>query len=219
MRSRSEPKQVECELYQLEFEQIINLDYSLIQLGMNLDWRSLEAVLGAAYRLARGAPRISERLIMALHRCAHPRQQMKLAPTSTRKLHTQLGRVLREIERKVTEPSEKLAGLLETAQRIYAQQRHAVSDRDGSLAGAKSFTGNPYDGYMLTDQIEQVKSMVGYRFSEACRHGLSRSGLRRPSHGPCRQTKQMPSATTLSPWMKRHAAAGPSVRHLVPICP
>jgi len=40
------------------------------------------------------------------------------------KLHTQLGRVMREIERQVTEPSEKLAQLLETAHRIHAQQRH-----------------------------------------------------------------------------------------------
>jgi IS5 family transposase len=54
---------------------------------------------------------------------AHARQ-MKRARAVTRKLRTQLGRVMREIERKTAQPTEKLAKLLETAHQIHARQRY-----------------------------------------------------------------------------------------------
>jgi IS5 family transposase len=60
---------------------------------------------------------------MQSSRYAHARQ-MKRARACTRKLKTQLGRVVREIERQVETPSNKLAKLLQTAHRIHAQQRH-----------------------------------------------------------------------------------------------
>src|SRR5208337_5374005 len=63
------------------------------------------------------------RLLMQSSRYAHARQ-MKRARACTRKLKTQLGRVIREVERQTTEPSVKLDKLLQTAHRIYAQQRH-----------------------------------------------------------------------------------------------
>jgi IS5 family transposase len=66
---------------------------------------------------------VGKRLLLDASRYAHARQ-MKRARAAMRKLRTQLGRVMREIERKVTEPTEKLAKLLETARRIHAQQRH-----------------------------------------------------------------------------------------------
>ena len=66
---------------------------------------------------------VGKRLLLGSSRYAHARQ-MKRARACTRKLRTQLGRVVREIERQVTEPSEKLSELLATARRIYAQQRH-----------------------------------------------------------------------------------------------
>jgi len=62
-------------------------------------------------------------LLMQSNRYAHARQ-MKRARACTRKLKTQLGRVMREIERQVESPSIKLSKLLETAHRIYTQQRH-----------------------------------------------------------------------------------------------
>ena len=66
---------------------------------------------------------VGKRLLLGSSRYAHARQ-MKRARACTRKLKTQLGRVTREIERQVREPSEKLAKLLETAHRIYTQQRN-----------------------------------------------------------------------------------------------
>ena len=66
---------------------------------------------------------VGKRLLLASSRYAHARQ-MKRARAAIRKLHTQLGRVTREIERKVIAPSEKLSKLLTTARRLYAQQRH-----------------------------------------------------------------------------------------------
>ena len=66
---------------------------------------------------------VGKRLLMQSSRYAHARQ-MQRARACTRKLKTQLGRVMREIERQVTKPTEKLAKLLETARRIHAQQRH-----------------------------------------------------------------------------------------------
>jgi IS5 family transposase len=49
---------------------------------------------------------------------------MNRAKACTRKLRTQLGRVLREIERQVEQPTGELQKLLATAHRIHAQQRH-----------------------------------------------------------------------------------------------
>ena len=257
MRPMREQDQPQRELFQVELEQIIDLDHPLVRLGMCIDWGSFEQALGATYHPTQGAPGISTRLMVALHylkfqhdlsdenavahwvenpywqhfsgeryfqhrapidgcsmtrwrqrlgeagaeqmlrvtietgiemgairpaqlkrinvdttvqtkairfptdarlynccrqrlvkiarqqglvikqsyehvgrrllmqssRYAHARQ-MKRARACTRKLRTQLGRVTREIERQVTEPTEKLARLLETAHRIHAQQRH-----------------------------------------------------------------------------------------------
>jgi len=66
---------------------------------------------------------VGRRLLMQSSRYAHARQ-MQRARACTRKLRTQLGRVLREIERQKKTPSNELAKLLETARRIHAQQRH-----------------------------------------------------------------------------------------------
>jgi len=47
---------------------------------------------------------------------------MKRAKACTRTLRTQLGRIVREIERQVEKPEGKLQELLATAYRIHAQQ-------------------------------------------------------------------------------------------------
>jgi len=56
---------------------------------------------------------VGKRLLPASSRYAHARQ-MKRARACTRKLRTQLGRVVREIERQVGEPSDQLSKLLAT---------------------------------------------------------------------------------------------------------
>jgi IS5 family transposase len=66
---------------------------------------------------------VGKRLLLGSSRYTHARR-MKRARAYMRKLRTQLGLVTREIERQVARPSEKLVVLLETAHRIYAQQRH-----------------------------------------------------------------------------------------------
>jgi IS5 family transposase len=190
---------------------------------------------------------VGRRLLLGSSRYAHARQ-MKRARACTRKLRTQLGRVIREIERQVTEPSDKLSKLLAKAHRIYAQQRHdknkvysvhepeveciakgkagkpyefgnkvsvAVTSRGGWLVGAKSFTGNPYDGHTLAEQIKQVGSMIGDRVREAYvdmgyrGHGYSGAVVvyvDKPTSG------RTPKA--LWRWMKRRAAVEPSIGHL-----
>ena len=65
---------------------------------------------------------VGRRLLMQSSRYAHARQ-MKRARACTRKLKTQLGCVIREVERQTQEPSVKLDKLLQTAHRIYKQQR------------------------------------------------------------------------------------------------
>ena len=42
-----------------------------------------------------------------------------------------------------------------------------VTSRGGWLVGAKSFTGNPYDGHTLAEQLQQVDNLIGNRVSEA----------------------------------------------------
>ena len=68
-----------------------------------------------------------KKLLLDVSRYAHARQ-MKRARAATRKLRTNLGRVMREIERQVTnqvtKPTEKLVELLKTAHRIHTQQRN-----------------------------------------------------------------------------------------------
>ena len=381
MRPMREQDQPQRELFQVELEQIIDLDHPLVRLGICIDWGSFEQALEATYHPAQGAPGISTRLMVALHylkyqhdlsdenvvahwvenpywqhfsgeryfqhrlpihgssmtrwrqrlgeagaeqmlrvtietgikmgtigpaqlkrinvdttvqtkavrfptdarlynRCrqrlvkiarqqglvikqsyehvgrrllmqssryGHARQ-MKRARACTRKLRTQLGRVMREIERQVTEPTEKLARLLETAHRIHAQQRHdknkiysvhepeveciakgkagkqyefgnkvsvAVSSRGGWFVGAKSFTGNPYDGHTLAEQMEQVKSMIGERVGEVHvdmgYRGHDYTGRARV-HVDKRSRGRTP--WPLWRWMKRRAAVEPSIGHL-----
>jgi IS5 family transposase len=92
---------------------------------------------------------VGKRLLMQSSRYAHARQ-IQRARACTRKLRTQLGRVVREIERQVAKPSEKLARLLETARRIHAQQRHdrnkvySVHEPEVECI-AKGKAGKPYE--------------------------------------------------------------------------
>jgi transposase, IS5 family len=190
---------------------------------------------------------VGKRLLLASSRYAHARQ-MKRARACTRKLRTQLGRVVREIERQVTEPSEKLAKLLATAHRIHAQQRHdknkvysvhepeveciakgkagkpyefgnkvsvAVTSRGGWLVGAKSFTGNPYDGHTLAEQMKQVRSMIGDRVGEA-HVDMGYRGHDYQGQATVHVDKRSRGRTPrpLWRWMKRRAAIEPSIGHL-----
>ena len=190
---------------------------------------------------------VGRRLLMQSSRYAHARQ-MKRARACTRKLKTQLGRIVREIERQVETPSNKLAKLLAIAHRIHIQQRHdknkiysvhepeveciakgkagkqyefgnkvsvAVSSRGGWFVGAKSFTGNPYDGHTLAEQMKQVESLIGNKVSEMhVDMGYRGHDYEGPVtvHVDKRRKGRTPRA--LWRWMKRRAAVEPSIGHL-----
>jgi IS5 family transposase len=209
--------------------------------------RLVKAARRQGIKIKQSYQHTGKRLLLDSSRYAHARQ-MKRARAATRKLRTQLGRVMREIERKVTEPSEKLAKLLKTAHQIHAQQRNdknkvysvhepeveciakgkagkkyefgnkvsvAVTSRGGWLVGAKSYTGNPYDGHTLSSQLEQVNNMIGDKVSEA----YVDMGYRGHDYdGPVtvRVDKRQRGRTPrpLWRWMKRRAAVEPSIGHL-----
>ena len=70
-------------------------------------------------RIKQSYTRVGRRLLMQQNRHAHARQ-MKRAQACVRKLRTNLGRVIREVERQ--NPKEQLAQLLALAKQIHAQK-------------------------------------------------------------------------------------------------
>ena len=66
--------------------------------------------------------RVGKRLLLMQSRYAHAKQ-FKRARKTTRRLHTFLGRVIRDIERKAVNPSSELRHLLSLSNRLYRQQR------------------------------------------------------------------------------------------------
>ena len=44
----------------------------------------------------------------------------------------------------------------------------AVTSKGGWLVGAKSYTGNPYDGHTLAEQMKQVVNFSRVKFPAAC---------------------------------------------------
>jgi IS5 family transposase len=209
--------------------------------------RLVKAARAEGLNIKQSYEHVGRRLLMQSSRYAHARQ-MKRARACTRKLKTQLGRVIREVERQTTEPSVKLDKLLQTAHRIYAQQRHdknkiysvhepevqciakgkagkqyefgnkvsvAVSSRGGWFVGAKSFTGNPYDGHTLAAQMKQVESMTANRVGEVYvdmgYRGHDYDGAA-TVHVDKRRKGRTPEARWR--WMKRRAAVEPSIGHL-----
>ena len=91
----------------------------------------------------------------------------------------------------------------------------AVTSRGGWLVGAKSFTGNPYDGHTLAAQMKQVRHMIGDRVAEAHvdmgYRGHDYAGAVMV-HVDKRTRGRTPKA--LWRWMKRRAAVEPSIGHL-----
>ena len=67
MRPKSEPKQPQRELFQIDLEQLIDMNHPLVRLGQYIDWDGFTATLGGSYHPTHGAPGISTRLMVALH--------------------------------------------------------------------------------------------------------------------------------------------------------
>jgi IS5 family transposase len=85
--------------------------------------RLVKTARAAGLKIKQSYEHVGRRLLMQSSRYAHARQ-MQRDRGCTRKLRTQLGRVLREIERQIQTPTNELRQLLETAHRIHAQQKH-----------------------------------------------------------------------------------------------
>jgi IS5 family transposase len=209
--------------------------------------RLVKTARAEGFAIKQSYQHVGKRLLMQSSRYAHARQ-MKRARACTRQLKTQLGRVMREIERQLTEPSRKLSRLLETARRIHSQQRHdknkvysvhepeveciakgkagkpyefgnkvsvAVSSRGGWFVGAKSLTGNPYDGRTLSEQMKQVNNLIG----DIVREVLVDMGYRGHDYvgnATIYVDKRRRGRTPKTLWkrMKRRAAVEPSIGHL-----
>jgi IS5 family transposase len=111
--------------------------------------RLVKAARAEGLVIKQSYPHVGKRLLMQSSRYAHARQ-MKRARACTRQLRTQLGRVVREIERQVEQPSGVLKKLLATAHRIHTQQRHdknkvySVHEPDVECI-AKGKAGKPYE--------------------------------------------------------------------------
>jgi IS5 family transposase len=209
--------------------------------------RLVKAARAEGLAIKQSYQHVGRRLLMQSSRYAHARQ-MKRARACTRKLKTQLGRIVREIERQAEEPSMKLDKLLRTAHRIHAQQKHdknkiysvhepevqciakgkagkqyefgdkvsvAVSSRGGWFVGAKSFTGNPYDGHTLAAQMKQVENIIGAKVSEAY-VDMGYRGHDYDGAVAVHVDKRRRGRTSEARWrwMKRRAAVEPSIGHL-----
>jgi IS5 family transposase len=209
--------------------------------------RLVKAARAEGLAIKQSYQHVGRRLLMQSSRYAHARQ-MKRARACTRKLKTQLGRIIREVERQAAEPTMKLGKLLQTAHRIYEQQKHdknkiysvhepevqciakgkagkqyefgnkvsvAVSSRGGWFVGAKSFTGNPYDGHTLAAQMKQVESLMTNKVSEA-HVDMGYRGHDYDGTVTVHVDKRRRGRTSQARWrwMKRRAAVEPSIGHL-----
>jgi len=88
--------------------------------------RLVKEARAAGMRIRQSYERVGKRLLYAQSRYAHARQ-MKRAQGCVKKLRTQLGRVIREVQAQARQKglSGKLSALLEVAQRVHAQERQS----------------------------------------------------------------------------------------------
>jgi len=91
----------------------------------------------------------------------------------------------------------------------------AVSSRGGWFVGAKSFTGNPYDGHTLAAQMKQVESLIANQVSEAY-VDMGYRGHDYDGAVAVHIDKRRRGRTSQAQWrwMKRRAAVEPSIGHL-----
>jgi len=210
--------------------------------------RLVKAARAAGLKIKQSYEHVGRRLLMQSSRYAHARQ-MKRAKACTRTLRTQLGRVLREIERQVEKPEGELKKLLETARKLHAQQRHdkkkiysvhepeveciakgkagkkyeygnkvsvAVSSQGGWFVGSKSFTGNPYDGHTLAEQMKQVEELLGSKKVKEVHVDMGYRGHDYKGAATIHVDKRKRGRTPQTLWrrMKHRAAVEPSIGHL-----
>jgi len=86
-------------------------------------YRLVKLARGRGIELRQSYVRVSKKAFFNQGRYARAKQY-KRAAKLTKKLKTYLGRLIRDIERKVTSPDDQLAAMLERTKRIHAQKRN-----------------------------------------------------------------------------------------------
>jgi IS5 family transposase len=91
----------------------------------------------------------------------------------------------------------------------------AVSSRGGWFVGTKSFTGNPYDGHTLAEQLKQVDRLIGKQVKEV-HVDMGYRGHDYVGNATIHVDKRQRGRTPKALWkrMKRRAAVEPSIGHL-----
>lgn len=98
--------------------------------------------------------RMGPRLLFKNNRYGHARQLCRQRRTM-RKLKTVLGRVYRDIERRLCEQPASL--------RAAFAEPMALTKRSNLVVGAQSLPGSPYDGHTLGTALKQVERLTGIR--------------------------------------------------------
>src|SRR5918995_71742 len=171
--------------------------------------RMRERLLMAARRkgvaLRQSYARVGKRLLARQSRYAHAKQWRR-ARRCTRKLRTILGRVIRDIERKLPDPGEEMGDLLALAR----------SSKGGWVLAAQALEGNPYDGHTLQSTMDRIVARSGVEPE----HAYVDMGYRGHDYeGECqihvgRRRRGSIAKRSLWRWMKRRAAIEPSIGHL-----
>ena len=128
--------------------------------------RLVKAARGEGLVIKQSYQHVGKRLLMQSSRYAHARQ-MKRARACTRQLRTQLGRVVREIERQVEQPSGVLKKLLRTAHRIHTQQRHDKNKVYSGTLKTRPYNATRYRTSLPTSTISNKSSYRSSRIPHA----------------------------------------------------
>jgi IS5 family transposase len=90
-----------------------------------------------------------------------------------------------------------------------------VSSQGGWFVGSKSFTGNPYDGHTLSEQMKQVEKLLGKQVKEV-HVDMGYRGHDYEGQAAIHVDKRRRGRTPQSLWrrMKHRAAVEPSIGHL-----
>jgi len=67
MKPKPNVHQAQREMFRVELEQLVDAGHPLVKLGQQMDWTGFEERLGATYAVAKGAPGLRTRLLVALH--------------------------------------------------------------------------------------------------------------------------------------------------------
>ena len=120
-------------------------------------YKAIQKLVGAAKRrgitLRQSYVRVGKIAAIKVSRYAHARQYQRMRRW-LRKLRTYVGRLIRDIRRKTSEPDEALAALLERADRVRQQQPHDTH---------KLYPGAPG----LAETLTAVESVTGVAVTDA----------------------------------------------------